>query len=329
MNTWGFTRPWALALLLTLPLWAWLTRRTVARAVAFSRTAELAGLSGRLTALVSRLPSWLRAAAVAALIIALAEPRTGISEVNVDTQGITIVVAVDISSSMLAEDFSPQNRLEVARQTTARFIQGRTSDRIGLVAFSGEALTQVPLTIDYPILYQALGELKPGMLEDGTAIGTAIATAANRLRKVQSKSRVLILLTDGENNRGEIDPVTAAEAAKAFGIRIYTIGVGTEGVARMPIARGPFGYQYANVPVHIDEQLLTKIAQMTGGQYFRATNEKALEDIYGRIDRLERDPIQVQRFVDYTPHAFPFVLAGVLLLLAELALRATRWGRVP
>ncbi len=327
--SYGFAHPWALLLLLGLPLWAWLARGAPQRALAFSRAGGLRGLVGRTTRWLVRLPGWLRGVAIVALIVALAGPRTGISAVNIDTQGIAIVVAVDISSSMLAEDFAPQNRMEVARQTTAAFIRGRTSDRIGLVAFSGQALTQVPLTVDYPILYQSLSELRPGMLEDGTAIGTAIAVAANRLRRVPGRSRVLILLTDGENNRGEIDPVTAAQAAKAFGIRVYTIGVGTEGVARMPIARGPFGYQYANVPVHIDEQLLTRIADLTGGRYFRATNEQALDSIYHRIDRLEREPFEVRRYVDYTPHTLPFVLLAIALLVAEWTLRASRWGRVP
>ncbi len=325
----GFEHVWALPLLLLVPLYAWWNGRGRRRAVAFSRAGHLEGLAGKGTAALSRLPGVLRAVGVAALVVALAGPRTGVSSVNIDAQGIAIVLAVDISSSMLAEDFAPQNRLQVAKRTTADFIRGRETDRIGLVAFSGQALTQVPLTVDYGILYQALQRLQPGMLEDGTAIGTAIATAANRLRRVPGKSRVLILLTDGENNRGEIDPMTAARAAQAFGIRIYTIGVGTEGIARMPIARGPFGYQYANVPVHIDEKLLGDIATLTGGQYFRATNGRALEDIYRRIDQLEREPFEVRRFVDYTPHGLPFILFAALLLAGEWALRASRWGSLP
>lgn len=325
----GFAHPWALPLLLAVPAFVYLTRRSRTRAVAFSRASAMRELAGRTSKLLSRAPGWLRTGAILALIVALAEPRTGMSVVNVNSEGIAIVIAIDISSSMLAEDFSPQNRIEVAKEETAAFIRGRHSDRIGLVAFAGQALTQVPLTIDYPVLYQALNHLEPGLLEDGTAIGTAIATAANRLRDVPSRSRVIILLTDGENNRGEIDPITAARAAKAFGIRIYTIGVGKEGVARMPIARGPFGLEYADVPVHIDEALLTQIANITGGQYFRATNTSALDSIYHRIDRLERTPFQARRYMDYTPHAFPFLVLGVLLLLAEWALRASRWGRVP
>ncbi|MGH7483735.1 MAG: VWA domain-containing protein, partial [Longimicrobiales bacterium] len=275
------------------------------------------------------LPAALRGAVAALLILAIAEPRTGLSSVSIESEGIAIAIVLDISSSMLAEDFAPSNRIDVARERVVDFIRGRRADRIGLVAFAGEALTQVPLTIDYPILFQALQEVQPGLLEDGTAIGTAIATAANRLRRVESESRVMILMTDGENNRGEIDPITAARAAEAFEIRIYTIGVGTEGVARMPIARGPFGYQYANVAVHIDEELLTEIAQITGGRYFRATNEAALDSIYRRIDELETTPIDIRRYVDYTPHSLPFILLALCGLMGEWFLRASRWGRLP
>ncbi len=199
-----------------------------------------------------------------------------------------------------------------------------------MVAFAGEALTQVPLTVDYAVLFRALEQLEVGQLDDGTAIGTAIATAANRLRRAPGESRVMILMTDGENNRGEIDPVTAARAAAAFDIKIYTIGVGSEGVAPIPIARGVMGgYQYANLPVHIDEELLRRIADITGGQYFRATNEAALDSIYTRIDELEKTPVQVRRYTSYTPRHLPFLLLACAALLAEWGLRASRWGRVP
>jgi Ca-activated chloride channel family protein len=233
---------------------------------------------------------------------------------------------------MLAEDFAPHNRLRVAKQQVTRFVGARQYDRIGLVAFAGEALTQVPITIDYPVLYQAIDQLRAGvnMLEDGTAIGTAIATAANRLRRVPGESRVMILMTDGENNRGEIDPLTAARAAAVFGIRIYTIGVGSEGVAPIPVATGPGGrVQYATLPVHIDEELLGRIAATTDGRYFRATDEASLDSIYGEIDRLEKSTVQVSRHVSYTPRHLPFLLLGALALLAEWSLLASRWGRLP
>ena len=336
----GFANPWALLLLLCIPLYVWLTRREQPRSLTFSRAGLLGRVAPRSARLLARLPGWLRALAVAALIVAIATPRTGAAVVDIDAEGIAIAVVVDISSSMLAEDLSVEdeegrsntrNRLAVAKETVAEFVRGRQYDRIGLVAFAGEALTQVPITIDYPVIYQALDQLSAGtgMLEDGTAIGTAIATAANRLRRAPGESRVMILMTDGENNRGDIDPLTAAQAAAAFDIKIYTIGVGSDGVAPIPIATGPFGVQYANLPVHIDEDLLREIAATSGGQYFRATNEEALDSIYGRIDQLERTDVEVRRYVNYTPHYLPLIAFAMLALITEWSLRASRFGRVP
>jgi Ca-activated chloride channel family protein len=327
-----FASPWLLALLLLLPAGAIAAKRVARRpAIVHSRGALLARVAHSGAARLARVPGWLRGAVLAALIIALAGPRTGASMVNVDAEGIAIVLVVDVSSSMLAEDFAPRNRLAVAKEKVASFVRGRRYDRIGLVSFAGEALTQVPITIDYPVIYQALEQLQAGtqQLEDGTAIGTAIATAANRLRRVPGESKVLILMTDGENNRGEIDPITAAQAAAAYGMKIYTIGVGSEGLAPIPIATGPFGLQYATLPVHIDEELLREMAQLTGGRYFRATNEAALDSIYQQIDRLEKTTVEVRRYREYTPRYLPFVLLAGLALLAEWALRASRWGRVP
>lgn len=325
----GFERAWALILLAGFPVYWWWARARARRALTFSRVWTLAATGAALPRFLAAVPGWLRAAALLLLVIALAGPRTGLSAVEVDAEGIAIVVAVDISSSMLAEDFAPENRLAVAKRRVADFIRGRRYDRIGMVAFSGEALTQVPITLDYGVLFRALEQLEVGMLEDGTAIGTAIATAANRLRRVPGASRVIILMTDGENNRGEIDPLTAARAAEAYGIRVYTIGVGSDGVARMPIGRTLFGYEYANVEVHIDEALLRQIADITGGRYFRATNAAALDSVYQQIDRLERTTVEVRRYVDFTPRHLPFLLLGGLLLLAEWGLRASRWGAVP
>lgn len=326
----GFAQPWALLLLpaLALVLW-WMRGRE--RALTHSRAGTLAALAAGSTRLLARLPGWLRVGALAALIFALAGPRTGAAVVDVDAEGIAIVVALDISSSMLAEDFAPDNRLTVAKRQVRDFIRGRSFDRIGLVAFAGEALTQVPITIDYEVLFQSLDQLRAGagLLEDGTAIGTAIATAANRLRRTPGESRVMIVMTDGENNRGEIDPRTAAQAAAALDIRIYTIGVGSEGVAPIPVATGPFGVQYANVPVSIDDELLTEIADMSGGRYFRATNPEALDSVYRQIDQLEKSSVEVTRYVSYTPHYLPFLLLASLLLLGEWGLRASRFGRLP
>ena len=327
----GFARPWLLLLLLAVPLWIWYQRRRPGSSLMFSRASLLGWLGSLRTARLARLPDQLRGLAFTLLVLAAAGPRTGSSVVDIDAEGIAIVLTLDISSSMLAEDLSPTNRMEVARATAREFVQRREYDRIGMVAFAGEALTQVPITIDYDVLLQSLQGLQAGsgMLEDGTAIGTAIATAANRLRRVDGKSRVIVLVTDGENNRGEIDPLTAARAAAAYGIKIYTIGIGTEGVARVPVARGPFGIQYATLPVHIDENLLRQIAGLSGGRYFRAQTREALDRIYEEIDALEKSTVRVRRYVDYTPRHLPLVLFAISLLMAEWLLRASRWGRLP
>ncbi len=326
-----FARPWLLLMLLAIPAWLYWQRQRGDRAITFSRAGVLGRLSTSRAALLAQLPERLRGLAFTLLILAMAGPRTGSSVVDIDAEGVAIVLTLDISSSMLAEDLSPTNRMEVARATAREFVQHREYDRIGMVAFAGEALTQVPITIDYDVLLESLQQLQAGsgMLEDGTAIGTAIATAANRLRRVDGKSRVIVLVTDGENNRGEIDPLTAARAAAAYDIKIYTIGIGTEGVARVPVARGPFGVQYATLPVHIDETLLTQIAQLSGGRYYRAQTREAMQRIFTEIDRLEKSTVKVRRYVDYTPQHLPLILAAITLLIAEWLLRASRWGRVP
>lgn len=322
-----FATPLALLLLLVIPAW-WLWQRgRQAPALDFSRVGTLVRVGGR-GGLVRRLLMALRVAALVAVIVALARPRTGARAENVTSDGINIVLAFDISSSMLAEDFQPLNRLEVAKAKVKEFVTGRRSDRIGLVAFAGEALTQVPLTVDYPVILAAVDNLQAGQLEDGTAIGSAIVTAANRLRDAPGRSRVLILLTDGENNRGSVDPRTAAQAAAAFGIRIYTIGVGTEGLAPVPVGKGLFGLRYENRPVRIDEPLLRDVASTTGGRYFRARDAAALERIYEQIDQLERAPVQARSYVRYTERYRWPLAAALLALAAELLLLAWR-GPVP
>ena len=265
---------------------------------------------------------------LAGVIIALARPRSAGRAEQSTSEGINIVIAFDISSSMLAEDFQPQNRLEVAREKVKQFIAMRNSDRIGVVAFSGEALTQVPLTTDYPVVMAAVDNLQPGQLEDGTAIGTAIATAANRLRDAPGSSRVVVLLTDGVNNRGSIDPRTAAQAAATFGVKIYTIGVGTEGMAPVPVGRGVFGLRYENRPVEIDDALLTDVAKRTGGRYFRARDAAALQRITEEIDRLERTPVRTRVYTRYSElYRWPLGIALFALAL-ELSLAAWR-GPLP
>jgi Ca-activated chloride channel family protein len=323
----GFATPWALLLLLLLPAWWLWRRRHRPPAIVFSRADVLARgpRSGRA---ITRALFVLRNLMLAGLIVALARPRTGASAENITSQGINIVLAIDLSSSMLSEDFQPQNRLEVAKDKVKQFVLGRRSDRIGLVAFAAEALTQVPLTVDYPVVLAAVDNLQSGQLEDGTAIGTAIATAANRLRNAPGVSRVIILLTDGVNNRGAIDPRTAAQAAAAFGVKIYTIGVGSEGMAPVPVGRGITGLRYEYRPVEIDEALLRDVARTTGGRYFRAVDAAALQRIYEQIDQLEREPVHTRTYVRYTER-FRWPLAAALLALASEALLLAWRGPLP
>jgi Ca-activated chloride channel homolog len=296
IGTIEFASPWWLLLLLLLPVWWLIARRRRPAAIVFSRVGILARgpHAGRG---LTRTLAVLRNLVLIAGVLALARPRSGARAETSTSEGINIVIAFDISSSMLAQDFQPQNRLEVARQKIKDFVSARNHDRIGIVAFSGEALTQVPLTTDYPVVQSALDNLQPGQLEDGTAIGTAIATAANRLKDSPGKSKVLILLTDGVNNRGSIDPRTAARAAAQFGIRIYGIGVGTEGMAPVPVGRGLFGLRYEMQRVEIDDALLTDIANATGGRYFRARDPVALQRITQQIDALERSPVRSRTYV--------------------------------
>jgi len=323
LPSFGFGTPWVLLLLLLLPLWWLARRRRPPSAIVFSRAGTLAE-SPRKGQWVLRLLFLVRNLAIVGLVVALARPRSGGRTEESLSDGIDIVIAFDLSSSMLAEDFQPENRLEVARAKIKQFITMRKNDRIGVVAFSGEALTQVPLTTDYPVVLAAVDNLQPGQLEDGTAIGTAIATAANRLRSAPGRSRVIVLLTDGVNNRGAIDPRTAAQAAGQFRIKVYTIGVGSRGLAPVPVGRGLFGLRYENRPVEIDDSLLTDVARMTGGHYFRATNAQALDDITREIDRLERTPARTHTYTRYT-ELFRWPLgAAVLALFVELGLLAWR-----
>ena len=323
----NFIRPEILLLLLTLPAW-WLWRRKRPRPGAVYSDVSLARQLTTATWL-SRIPPASRAIALAAWIIAAAGPRIGGTQVEEKKEGISIVIAVDISSSMLAEDFAPSNRMEVAKAQAIAFIRGRTADRIGIVAFAGEALTQVPITTDYAVLERSVMDLKIGMLEDGTAIGTGLATAINRLRQAPGKTKVILLLTDGVNNRGTVDPRTAAAAAQALGIKVYTIGVGTEGEAPIPTGRGLSGFRYEILPVEIDEPLLNDIATSTGGRYFRARDSEALTRILKTIDGLEKSPVHVMRYVRYDEMTLPFILIGLGALATELLLAATLVVRIP
>ncbi len=271
----------------------------------------------------------LRMLALSLAIVALARPQSGHTEEEVITEGIDIILTLDISSSMLAEDFRPLNRIEAAKQVAEKFIKGRKSDRIGMVVFAGKSFTQCPLTLDYGILINFLKDVKVGLIEDGTAIGLAIANAVNRLRNSEAKSKVIILLTDGRNNRGEIDPITAAKVAKAMNVRIYTIGVGTRGEALYPVNDPIFGKRYVRMPVDIDEDVLQNVARITGGRYFRATDKQSLEKVFQQIDRLEKTKIEVKEYTRYTELFVNWLWIALAALVFEIILSNTRFRKLP
>jgi Ca-activated chloride channel homolog len=261
------------------------------------------------------------------LIIALARPQSSESWENTSTEGIDIIMAIDVSTSMLARDLKP-DRIEAAKDVATQFIAGRPYDRIGLVVFSGESFTQCPLTTDHAVVTNLLRNTHTGVLEDGTAIGNGLATAVSRLKESSAVSRVIILLTDGENNRGEIPPLTAAEIAKTFGIRVYTIGVGTIGTAPNPVET-PFGTRIQDVLVKIDEESLQSIADVTGGKYFRATNNEKLKKIYDEIDALEKSKIEVKEFSKKQEEFQPFAIAAMLLLIMGVFLKVSVFRNIP
>ena len=261
------------------------------------------------------------------LIVALARPQSSNSWQNVTTEGIDIVIALDISSSMLAMDFQP-NRLEAAKDVATQFISGRPNDKIGLVIFSGESFTQCPLTTDHATVINLFRNIQSGMIEDGTAIGNGLATAVSRLKESTAISKVVILLTDGENNRGEIAPVTAAELAKTYGIRVYTVGIGTIGTAPYPV-QTPFGVQVRDMKVDVDEPTLQEIAKITDGKYFRATDNNKLSEIYKEIDKLEKSKIDVKEYSKKEEEYLRFALVGALFLLVSLFLKTTVFRNIP
>ena len=267
-------------------------------------------------------------AALGLFIVALARPQKGYIEETIETEGIDIVLTLDISSSMKAEDFKP-NRLGAAKAVAKEFIEGRKTDKIGLVTFSRKAVTQSPLTIDYSILYDFIDTIEIGMIPDGTAIGNALAEGSKRLTGGEEKSKVLILLTDGINNSGEIDPITAAQAASALDIKIYTIGVGSMGNAPYPVQDQVFGTRYVSVPVQIDEEVLKDIARITGGLYFRATDTQKLEDIYREIDQLEKSKIEIKQYRKTRERFGGPLLAGVILFGMYVTLSRTYLKTIP
>ncbi|MEW6512116.1 MAG: VWA domain-containing protein [Bacteroidota bacterium] len=326
----SFASPAYLYALLVIPLlvvW-YLRRHNVATSdLRYSTLLPFARVRPSLRERVRHLPFILRMIVLAVLIVALARPQTTSQGENIYTEGIDIALLLDISGSMLAEDFQP-NRIEAAKEVAQSFIEGRKNDRIGLVVFAGQSFTQCPLTMDYRVLKNLLRQVRQGVVEDGTAIGMAIAQGVNRLKDSKAKSKVMILLTDGVNNRGEIDPLTAAQIAQTFGIRIYTVGVGTQGEAPYPVMT-PFGKRYQNVPVDVDEKTLQQIAQMTNGQYFRATNNRTLKQIYADIDRMEKTRIEVRSYRSATELFYGWAMVGAAALLLEFLLAGTWLRKIP
>lgn len=317
-------------LLLLIPLVAWyiykLRKSQASLQVSSAEAFEAPGATSWRVYL-RHVPFVLRMVAIAVLIVVLARPQSTNSWQNSTTEGIDIVMAIDISTSMLAEDLKP-NRLEAAKDVAASFINGRPNDNIGLVVFAAESFTQCPLTTDHGVLLNLFKDIQPGIIQDGTAIGVGLANAVSRIKDSQAKSKVIILLTDGVNNTGQVAPVTAAEIAKTFGVRVYTIGVGTQGEAPYPIPTA-FGVQYQNIPVEIDEQILKQIASTTGGQYFRATDNASLKEIYSEIDQMEKTKISVQEFSKKQEEYKNWALLAFVLLLVEVLLRNTVLRNIP
>ena len=329
-----FAHPWFLLLLLLLPLLAWLKgRRGGQPAFLYSSVLLLKGITGVTRSHAGAILPRLRWLALALLIIGLARPQMGAGERAIKVSGVDIVVALDLSGSMNSEDFEiggqRVNRLFVAKDVLRSFIQKRESDRIGLVAFAGRPYVVAPPTLDHDFLLQNVDRLRIGTIEDGTAIGSAITAALNRLSELPSKSRIIILMTDGQNNAGKVPPLTAAEAAQALGVKVYTIGVGRRGTAPMPYLDALGQKRYANIEVDIDEDALRKIADRTGGAYFRADSTGTLRDIYDRIDRMERSTAEVKKYQRYRELADLVVLPGLVLLLLEIILANTVWRKLP
>jgi Ca-activated chloride channel family protein len=325
--------PWpALAgLVLLVALGIYLTRgRRRPPTLIFSETRQFAAVQPGLAVRLRNLPAVLRLAGLLLLLAAFARPQTGHREEEVLTEGIDIALAVDISGSMRTEDFKPKNRLEVAKDVVGQFVRGRRNDLIGLVVFAANAYTRCPLTLDYGVLQDLLAgvEIAPRE-EDGTAIGMGLATAVARLKDARGKSKVIILLTDGRNNRGQIDPVSGARLAQALGIKVYTIGVGTEGEAPYPIDDPILGRRYINVQADIDEETLKAIADATGGRYFRATDARSLKSIFALIDSMEKTEIKVRGYTRHTENFAWFLYPGALLILADIALAGTVLRRIP
>lgn len=326
-----FAYPWCFWLLLLMPVMVYWYMKQGQRQQGALQVSSIQGLRGLPISWKARFRPVLlalRMLAFAALVTALARPQTSNTSENIDSEGIDIVLSIDISGSMLAEDLQP-NRLEAAKKVAVDFVEKRISDRIGLVIFSGESFTQCPITTDHAVLANQAMQIKSGMLQDGTAIGMGLATAVDRLRSSKAKSKVIILLTDGVNNTGLVDPLTALEIAKAFKIRVYTIGVGTYGKAPFPMTMPDGSIQMQMQDVQIDEPLMKKISSETGGKYFRATNTTGLEKVYTEIDNLEKTKVEITSYKHFSEHFFPLAMLALACLLLEVVLKYTAFRSLP
>jgi len=324
----SFGQPWFLLLLVAVPvliIWYALRNNRRQGAIIISDISAK-GLSSWKTGF-RHLPFVLRLLAIIFIIAAIARPQTMYEEQNAEGEGVDIVLCIDVSGSMTAQDLTP-NRLEAAKNVAIDFVNKRLTDRIAIVIFSGESFTQCPLTTDHAVLISAIENIRNGLLEDGTAIGSGLGTSVDRLRTSKSKSKVVILLTDGENNGGLIDPQTAKEIAKAFQVKVYTIGVGTDGFAPQPV-NTPMGVVMQNGKVSIDEKLLKQIAAETGGKYFRAKNNEGLTGIYDEINSLEKSKVEISTRTRYNEKFFPFVIAALALLFLEMLLKFTVFRKFP
>jgi Ca-activated chloride channel homolog len=323
-----FNQPWFFALFALLPIiffWCvFKNSKQNAGIVVSDATAKGLG-SAKIS--LRHLPFFLRLLAMSAIIVALARPQTQTSLQQAEGEGVDIVLCMDVSGSMTAQDFKP-NRLEAAKNVAANFVSSRNTDRIGVVIFAGESFTQCPITTDHNVLLAAIDNIHNGLLEDGTAIGSGLGTSVERLRSSKAKSRVVILLTDGINNGGLIDPGTAKEIAKSFSIKVYTIGVGTDGYAPQPY-NTPLGVQTQMVKVSIDERLMKQIASETGGKYFRAKDNAELEKIYDDINKLEKSKVEISSISRYNEKFFAFVIAALIFLFLEVLLRLTVFKKFP
>ena len=329
----NFAHPSFLLLLLLLPVLAWLKGRSgLGVAFLYSSVDLVRPVAGFKRSRAGRILAALRWFSLALFIIALAQPRLIKGESRIKASGIDIAVAIDLSGSMASEDFKNNgkqtSRLDVAKEVLGKFIDNRPNDRIGLVAFAGRAYIASPLTLDHDFLHQNLQRLRLGLIEDRTAIGSALMAAINRLRDLKSKSRIVILMTDGQNNAGKVQPLTAAEVGQTLGVKVYTIGVGIRGQAPFPVMT-PFGKQYQMMDVDIDEDTLTKISEKTHGKYFRADSTDTLKRIYDEIDRLEKSDAEVKKYQRYTELSGIVIIAGLGILLLEVALSQTVWRKLP